>query len=149
MKSEEKAIRYNQLANDYAVKMKYSQAIIYYKQSLSLYLTLAKSNPSEHCLPIAHIFSNLAIIYMSLEKHERADELHQNALKMYRVLNKTTQHKYASELVVCLIDGVRYLNQHTFTLYEAQMVLDKMQQTRKRQNLAKIIRKLHGPVIAN
>lgn len=149
MKSEEKARRFNQLANDYAVQMKYSQAIIYYKQSLSLYLSLAKNNPKEYSLPIAHIFSNLSIIYKGLEKDERADELHQNALKMYRVLTKTNHHKYAADLVVCLIDGVRYLNEHTFTLYEAKIVLNRMQPTKKRDDFEKIIHKLNVSLLVN
>lgn len=147
MKIEEKAIRYNQLANDYAVQMQYSQAIVYYKQSLSLYLSLAKHNPSEHGLAIAHIFSNLSIIYMGLEKFERANELHQNALMMYRVLTKNNHPKYAIDLVECLIDGVRYLNEHTFTLYEAKMVLGRLESTKKRHKLEKIIYKLHTPAI--
>lgn len=144
MNSEEKARRFNQLADDYAADRKYSQAIIYYKQALSLYLSLAKRNPAEYSLPIAHIFSNLSIIYKCLDKHERAEELYANALKMYRVLVKTNQHKYASDFIVCLIDGVRYFKKHTLTLYEAKIILNRMQPTKKRDKLEKIIHTLNG-----
>lgn len=149
MNNEEKARRFNQLANDYVVSMKYPQAIIYYKQSLSLYLSLAKTNPKEYSLPIAHIFSNLSIIYKGLEKDERAEELHHNALKMYRVLTRTNYPKYGIDLVICLIDGVRYLNEHTFTLYEAKMILNRLEPTEKRDKLLKIIHKLNGSLVVN
>jgi tetratricopeptide (TPR) repeat protein len=142
MKTVDKALRYYQLADDFATRMYYSKAIIYYKQSLSLYLSLAKHNPAEHGLPIAHIFSNLSIIYMSLEELKRCEELHENALKMYRVLVKTNYQKYAPELVSCLIDGVRYLNQHTITLYEAKIVLTHMEKSKKRDDLKKVVHKL-------
>jgi len=149
MSTIDKALRYYQLADDFATKMYYAKAIVYYKQSLSLYLSLAKHNPAEHGLPIAHIFSNLSIIYMSLEELKRCEELHENALKMYRVLVKTNYQKYAPELVSCLIDGVRYLNQHTVTLYEAKIVLSQMEESKKRDDLTKVVQKLHRTVLTN
>ncbi|HHD82160.1 MAG TPA: hypothetical protein ENK94_03110, partial [Campylobacterales bacterium] len=140
MKTEEKALRYYQLADDFATRMFYSKAIVYYKQSLALYLSLAKHNPADHCLPIAHIFSNLSIIYMSIEELKRCEELHENALRMYRVLVKTDYQKYAAELVGCIIDGVRYLNQHTVTLYEAKMILNQMEEGQTKDDLEKVVR---------
>ncbi|CAA6814123.1 MAG: Unknown protein [uncultured Sulfurovum sp.] len=145
MTRQKRAYALNEQANEYALQMRYSEAIIYYKQALSLYVALAKSNPIDHCLAIAHIFSNLAIIYLNLEQPKRCDEFHQNALRMHRVLCKINTKKYAVELANCLIDGVRYLKEHSFTLYEAEMVLNKVNDTKRIDKLVQVIRKLHAP----
>lgn len=143
MTKQQRALMLNEQANAYALKMYYSKAIIDYKQALSLYVSLAKTEPLKYCLPIAHIFSNLAIIYLNLEQPKRADEFHQNALRMHRVLCKTNPNEYALELAHCLIDGVRYLKEHSITLYEAEMVLDKVQNTERTAKMLRMMRKLH------
>jgi hypothetical protein len=145
MTTRQKAFRLNKQANDHAIEMRYSQAIVHYKHALTLYVSLAKENPIEHCLAIAHIFSNLAIIYLNLEQPKRCNEFHQNALRMHRVLTKTNPKKYATELAHCLIDGVRYLKEHPFTLYEAEMALNKVSNTQRIDKLVQVIRKLHAP----
>ena len=149
MDKYQRALVLNERANDYALEMRYSQAIVYYKQALSLYLSLAKCDPLEYCLPIAHVFSNLAIIYFNLEQASKSDELHQNALRMHRVLAKTNPNKYAIELVRCLIDGVRYLDQHSLTLYEAEIVINHISHAKGADSLVRVIRKLHSLSIAN
>jgi len=149
MEKHQKALKLNKQANDYALEMRYSQAIIYYKEALMLYLSLAKTNPSDYCLPIAHVFSNLSIVYFSLEQPEKSDELHQNSLRMHRALAKADPNKYAVELVRCLIDGVRYLGQHSLTLYEAEIVLNQIRHAKGTESLVRIIRKLHSLSIAN
>ncbi|CAA6812956.1 MAG: Unknown protein [uncultured Sulfurovum sp.] len=145
--THQKAYKLNKLANEYATQMRYSQAIVHYKQALSLYVSLAKEDPIDYCLAIAHIFSNLSIIYLSLEQPRKSNEFHQNALRMHRVLCKTNPKKYALELANCLIDGVRYLKEHPFTLYEAEMVLNHVDDTRRIDELVRVIRKLHAPVV--
>ena len=149
MNRHQKALKLNEQANDYALEMRYSQAIIYYKEALMLYLSLAKKNPADYSLPIAHIFSNLSIVYFSLEQPKKSDELHQNSLRMHRALAKANPNKYALELVRCLIDGVRYLGQHSITLYEAEMVLNQINHAKGAKNLVKVIQKLHSLSIAN
>lgn len=145
--THKKAYELNKQANEYALQLRYSQAIVYYKQSLSLYVALAKKNPIKYSLAIAHIFSNLAIIYLNLERPKRSSEFHQNALRMHRVLCKTNPKKYAIELASCLINGVRYLKEHPFTLYEAEMALNKVNDTERIDELVRVIRKLHSPNI--
>ncbi|CAA6802333.1 MAG: Unknown protein [uncultured Sulfurovum sp.] len=147
MTTHQKAFTLNQQANDHATQMRYSKAIVQYKQALSLYVSLAKAEPLDYCLPIAHVFSNLAIIYLNLERPKRADEFHQNALRMHRVLCKTNPKKYALELANCLIDGVRYLKEHSLTLYEAEMALHKISNTKRTIELVRVIRKLHTPIV--
>ena len=147
MNTYQKALNLNEQANEYAMQMRYSQAIIYYKDALSLYLALAKNNPSEHCLAIAHIFSNLAIVYLNLERFEMSEGFHENALKMHRALAKVNPNKYALELVLCLVDGVRYLKQHPFTLYEAEMAVNRVKKLEETDALLGIIRKLHAPAL--
>lgn len=149
MNRHEKALQLNEKANDYALKMRYSQAIINYKEALVLYLSLAKKNPADYSLPIAHIFSNLSIVYFSLEQYKRSNELHENALRMHRALAKSNPSKYAIELVRCLIDGVRYLGQHSITLYEAEIVLNQIAYAKGTDKLVLVIRKLHSLSIAN
>ena len=149
MDTQKTAFNFNQQANDYAMEMRYSQAIIYYKKALALYLSLAKNRPHDFCLPIAHIFSNLAIVYLNLEQPKKSDELHQNALRMHRVLAKVEPNKHAIDFVRCLIDGVRYLNQHSLSLYEAEMILNKITHAKGADKLVQVIRKLHSLSVAN
>ena len=149
MDRHQKALNLNEQANEYALEMRYSQAIIYYKEALVLYLSLAKNNPANYCLPIAHIFSNLSVVYFSLEQAKKSDELHLNALRMHRALAKTNPNKYAIELVRCLIDGVRYLGQHSLTLYEAEIVLNHIRHAKGADKLVRVIRKLHSLSVAN
>jgi len=147
MTTHQQAYNLNQEANDHATQMRYSKAIVQYKQALSLYVSLAKTEPLNYCLPIAHVFSNLAIIYLNLEQPKRAEEFHQNALRMHRVLCKTNPKKYAHELANCLIDGVRYLKEHSITLYEAEMALHKISDRNRTLELVRVIRKLHAPAV--
>ena len=64
--THDKAIILNDLANSYALNMRYTKAIERYRESLILYLALAKKEPVEYSLNIAHIFSNLSIIYLNI-----------------------------------------------------------------------------------
>ena len=143
MNLHDRAIILNELANSYAMKMQYSKAIERYKEALALYIELAKTKPIEYGLPIAHVFSNLSIIYLHLQKYDESDELHQNALKMHRVLSKHNPNRYAVELAQCLVDGVLYLKQHTFTLYEAEMAINTITLDCEKDELVRVIRKLH------
>ena len=144
MKLHDRAIILNDLANSYAMKMQYSKAIERYKEALALYIELAKTKPVEYGLPIAHVFSNLSIIYLHLQKYEESEELHHNALKMHRVLSKYNPNKYAVDLAQCLVDGVLYLKQHTFTLYEAEMAINTISLDCETDELVRMIRKLHS-----
>jgi len=143
MTMHQKAFTLNQQANDHATQMRYSKAIVEYKQALSLYVSLAKNQPLNYSLPIAYVFSNLAIIYLNLNQPERAAEFHQNALKVHRVLCKINAEKYGLELANSLIDGVRYLKEHSITLYEAEMALNKVPNNKRTLELIRVIRKLH------
>jgi len=149
MTKHQHALTLNKQANDYALAMRYSQAILYYKEALVVYLSLAKHNPADYCLPIAHIFSNLSIVYFSLEQFKKSDELHLNALRMHRALAKANPTKYAVGLVRCLIDGVHYLGQHSLTLYEAEIALNHVRHAKGADRLVGVIRKLHSLSIAN
>ena len=149
MNKYQKALHLNEQANDYALEMRYSKAITYYREALVLYLSLAKSNPNDYCLPIAHIFSNLSIVYFSLEQAKKSDDLYQNSLRMHRALAKMNPDKYAVELVRCLIDGVRYLEQHSVTLYEAEIVLNQISHAKGADKLVRVIRKLHSLSVAS
>ena len=143
MKLHDRAIILNDLANSYAMKMQYSKAIERYKEALALYIELAKTKPVKYGLPIAHVFSNLSIIYLHLQKYDESEELHHNALKMHRVLSKYNPNRYAVELAQCLVDGVLYLKQHTFTLYEAEMAINTITLDYEKDELIRVIRKLH------
>ncbi len=143
MYTHDRAIILNDLANGYAQKLRYTKAIKYYREALALYLSLAKKRPTEYGLHIAHVFSNLSIIYLHLNKIKDSDNFHQYALKMHRALVKHNPHKYGIKLAHCLVDGVLYLNQHPFTLYEAEMAINKVEGKNKRELLVKAIRRLH------
>jgi len=143
MNTYDRAIILNELANSYAMEMKYTKAIDRYKEALSLFIFLAKKKPLEHGLSIAHLFSNLSIIYLNLQKYKESEVLHQNALKMHRVLTKHDANKYAVELAQCLVDGVLYLKQHSFTLYEAEMAINSIEINYGKEKLVQAIRKLH------
>ena len=143
MYTHDRAIIFNDLANGYAQKLRYTKAIKYYREALALYLSLAKKRPTEYGLHIAHVFSNLSIIYLHLNKIKDSDNFHQYALKMHRALVKHNPHKYGIKLAHCLVDGVLYLNQHPFTLYEAEMAINKVEGKNKRELLVKAIRRLH------
>ena len=119
----DRAIILNDLANSYALEMRYSKAIARYKEALSLYISLAKKEPLNYGIHIAHVFSNLSVIYFNLEKTREADAFHQHSLKMHRALVKNDLDKYGVGLASCVIEGVFYLKQHTLTLYEAEGVL--------------------------
>ncbi len=143
MYTHDRAIILNDLANGYAEIMRYTKAIQYYKEALSLYISLAKTKPTDYGLHIANIFSNLSIIYLQLNKMKESDNFHQHALKMHRALVKCNPNKYAIKLARCLVDGVLYLKQHSFTLYEAEMAVNKIESKNKRELLIKAIRRLH------
>ena len=121
--THDRAIILNDLANSYALEMRYSKAIARYKEALALYIALAKKEPLNYGIHIAHVFSNLSVIYFNLEKKREADAFHQHSLKMHRALVKNNLAKYGVGLACCLIEGVFYLNQHSLTLYEAEGVL--------------------------
>jgi len=143
MYTHDRAIILNDLANGYAEKMRYTKAIQYYREALALYISLAKKRPIDYGLHIANIFSNLSIIHLHLNKMKDSDNFHQHALKMHRALVKHNPNKYAIKLARCLVDGVLYLKQHTFTLYEAEMAVNKIEGKNKRELLLKAIRRLH------
>ena len=143
MNLHDRAIILNDLANSYAMKMQYTKAIERYKEALAFYIELAKTKPVKYGLPIAHVFSNLSIIYLHLQKYRESEELHHNALKMHRVLSKHNPNRYAVELAQCLVDGVLYLKQHTFTLYEAEMAINTITLDCETDELVRVIRKLH------
>jgi tetratricopeptide (TPR) repeat protein len=143
MNTHDRAIIFNDLANAYAEKMRYTKAIYYYKEALSLYIFLAKNKPTDYGLHIANVFSNLSAIYLQLNKVKESDIFHQHALKMHRALVKCNPNKYAIKLARCLVDGVLYLKQHSFTLYEAEMAVNKIESKSKKQLLLKAIRRLH------
>ncbi len=149
MDRQQEALSLTNQAHEYAMELRYSQAIIYYREALALYLNLAKSEPENYSLPIAHIFSNLAIVYLNLEQPKKSDQLYQNALRMHRVLAKTDPAKHAVEFVRCIIDGVRYLNQHSFTLYEAEIALNRINHAKGTESLVRVIRKLHSLSVAS
>ena len=143
MNTHDRAIILNELANIYAMEMNYTKAIERYKEALSLFIALAKERPVAYGLSIAYIFSNLSIIYLNLKKYKESESLHQNALKMHRVLTRHNANKYAVELAQCLVDGVLYLKQHTFTLYEAEIVINSIDANGGKEKLMHAIRKLH------
>ena len=143
MQMHEKAIFLNELANTYAINMRYTKAIEKYREALALYIHLAKKSPVKYALNIAHVFSNLSIIYLNLKKNKESEELHQNALKMHRALVKHNPNTYGIELARCLVDAVLYMNQHTFTLYEAEMVINRIEGQKGSQKLCEVIQKLH------
>ena len=135
----------NDLANSYAMDMHYSKAIERYKEALSLYISLARDKPVQYGIHIAHVFSNMSILYLNLNKVHESEELHLNALKMHRVLTKHNPNRYGIELAQCIVDGVLYLNQHAFTLYEAEMAVNSINATDcDTEYLVKTIRKLHA-----
>jgi len=143
MNLNDRAITLNDLANSYAMKMQYSKAIERYREALALYIELAKNRPVDYGIYIAHVFSNLSIIYLHLQKYEESEELYQNALRMHRVLSKHNPNRYAVELAQCLVDGVLYLKQHSFTLYEAEMAINTITLDCETDKLVRVIRKLH------
>ena len=143
MNLHDRAIILNDLANSYAMKMQYTKAIERYKEALAFYIELAKTKPVKYGLPIAHVFSNLSIIYLHLQKYDESEELHHNALKMHRVLSRHNPNRYAVELAQCLVDGVLYLKQHSFTLYEAEMAINTITLDYEKDELIRVIRKLH------
>jgi tetratricopeptide (TPR) repeat protein len=142
MQIHEKALTLNDLANRYAVKMRYTKAIDHYRQALAYYIFLAKSEPVNYGIHIAHVFSNLSIIYFQLGKKMEADELHQNALKMHRVLAKNNPLKYCIELARCLVDGVLYLGEHPIALYEAELAILQIEEEVGAKELIALIQKL-------
>jgi len=137
-----RAVILNDLANNYAVKMRYTKAIEKYREALSLYIELAKDKPVEYGIHIAHVFSNLSIIYLNLKKYTESELLHLNALKMHRALTKHNPQKYSLLLINCLIEGVCYLKQHTLTLYEAELVITRIPNDFEVEELRKKIQSL-------
>jgi len=92
--THDKAIILNDLANSYALKMRYTKAIEKYREALTLYLTLAKKKPVEYGIHIAHIFSNLSIIYLNINKKRESEAFYQNSLKMHRALSKNNLKRF-------------------------------------------------------
>ena len=149
MTTHDRAIILNDLANSYALELRYTKAIERYKEALSLYIYLAEKQPVAYGLAIAHVFSNMSMIYFNLKRKEESDALHQNALKMHRVLTKYNPNKYGIELAQCIVDGVLYLKQHPFTLYEAEIVVNQIStSSNDREDLVNAIRKLHESSLA-
>jgi tetratricopeptide (TPR) repeat protein len=140
--THDRAIILNDLANSYALEMRYSKAIERYKEALSLYILLAKKEPLIYGIHIAHIFSNLSIIYLNLEKNREADAFHQHSLKMHRALVKHNLSKYGVGLASCVIEGVFYLKQHSLTLYEAEGVLHNFRGDGRAERLLQAIGEL-------
>jgi len=137
-----RAVILNDLANNYAIKMRYTKAIEKYREALSLYIELAKDKPVEYGVHIAHVFSNLSIIYLNLSKPQESELLHLNALKMHRALTKHNPEKYSLMFINCLIEGVSYLKQHTLTLYEAELIITRIQNNLDVESLQKKIQSL-------
>ena len=148
MKAYDRAIILNDLANSYAMQTRYGKAIERYGEALSIYIHLARDRPVQYGIHIAHIFSNLSIIYLNLKQREKSEELHQNALKMHRVLTKHNPSRYGIELAQCLVDGVLYLKQHPFTLYEAELAINSIEVKYEKEQLVNVIRKLHSDSLA-
>lgn len=142
--NHDKAIILNDLANSYAIRMRYTKAIERYREALALYIGLAKKSPTDYSIHIAHVFSNLSIIYLTLKKAKEADEFHQNSLRVHRALVKHNPNRYSVGLASCIIDGVTYLKQHSLTLYEAEAVIKKVSENRRTKKLLEIIDKLRN-----
>ena len=144
MDTHDRAVILNDLGNSYATEMRYTKAIDRYKEALALYIHLAKEQPVEYGIHIAHVFSNMSIIYLNLEKYQESEDLHHNALKMHRVLAKHNPDEYCVELAQCIVDGVLYLKQHSFTLYEAEIAINNITVDCGKEYLVEEIRKLHA-----
>jgi len=140
--THDRAIILNDLANSYATKMRYTKAIERYREALALYIKLAKDKPIDYGLHIAHVFSNLSIIYFNLEKFQEAKMLHKNALKMHRLLVKQDVENYGIGFACCIIEGVHYLNEHSIMLYEAEVTLNRLPTNKEAIELLDAIAKL-------
>lgn len=138
----DKAIILNDLANSYAMSLRYTKAIARYKEALALYLSLAKKEPSNYGVAIAHVFSNLAIIHLNLHKFKEAEEFHKNSLKMHRVLVRHNYKKYAIGYATCIMEGVHYLKQHALMLHEAEGLLHRFYGNPLAEQLLRAIKKL-------
>ena len=137
--THDKAIIINDLANTYAIDMRYTKAIVRYKEALALYLSLAKTQPLDYSIHIAHVFSNLAIIHHNLSKPKEASEFHHNSLKMHRVLVKQNFEKFGVGLASCIMEGVHYFKEHTLMLYEAEDILKKFEDNSRANKLLKAL----------
>ena len=143
MYTHKKAMSLNNLANYYAVNKHYVKAVEHYRKALTLYDILAEEKPFEYGIYMADILNNLSMLYLDMNRMAKSKELHENALSIYRELAKQNPHRFAIELVQCLVDGVIYLKEHSFTLYEAEMALYKIKEIGEAEHLMKAIRKLH------
>jgi tetratricopeptide (TPR) repeat protein len=131
----DRAITLNDLANSYALELRYTKAIARYKEALALYISLAKKQPTDYGIHIAHIFSNLSIIYLHLNKQKEVKEFHHYALSMHRALCKHDFSKYGIGLASCIMEGVFYLKQHSLTLYESEMILNNFRGENRAEEL--------------
>lgn len=120
----DRAIVLNDLANSYALEMRYTKAIEKYREALALYISLAKDKPVDYSLHMAHVFSNLSIIYFNLKKFHDAEEFYKHALRLHRALGKHSFDKYGIGLACCIMEGVCYLKQHSLMLYESEAILN-------------------------
>lgn len=138
----DRAITLNDLANSYALEMRYTKAIARYKEALALYLSLSKEEPLKYGLHIAHVFSNLSIIYLQLKKIKESHSFYCYGLKMHRVLAKHNIQIYGIGFASAIIEGVYYLKQSSLNLYEAEIVLKKFRGVERAENLLQGIMEL-------
>ncbi len=111
------------LGKVYTTQHEYVDALSAYRASLNHYIELSEDTPSKYAPYIAMIFKDLSSYYLTQNKMDMAQYFHLKLVNIYKELIYYDEDRYTLELASSIIDGVRYYQQHTISLYEAEAII--------------------------
>jgi len=123
------------MAQIYTSQKRYLDAIPAYREAVKHYIDLADANPTEFAPYVARIFKNIASFYIQYEKRKIAQYFYLKSIELYTELNHYNEYAYGLKLASSIIEGVAYYDQHTLSLYQAEAIIKKHDETNHKDEL--------------
>jgi len=106
-----------------------------YRTALKYYVAMAEDEPLKYGSYVATVFKSLASLHKKQDNMEAAQYFHLKAVDIYWSLTHYNEFEYALVLASTIIDGVNYYEQHSLSLYEAELLLEEYYEEKKGDEL--------------
>jgi len=133
------AITLHNLAQIYTAQHEFSSALTMFREALNHYTDMADEEPSKYGPEVATLFKNLAFFYKKQNRKDVAQYFHLRSVELYRELSHYNSCSFEVILASTIIDGVKHFEQHTVTLYEAEMIIRSYEEE---SDLAEMLEKI-------
>jgi len=132
---DECAMIFYRLGEIYTSQLEYSDALASYRTALKYYIAMAEEQPLKYGSYVATVFKSLASLHKKQGNIEAAQYFHLKVVDIYWSLTHYNELEYALQLASTIIDGVIYYQQHSLSLYEAELILEEYYEGKKGDEL--------------